>query len=95
MTMQVYFEYDGNNYSYTISDKDIDMTHYDEIWDYWVGGDENSNEKVFEITAHKIFTEDGKEIPSGKGIYINVYENIDSDEVIEIIDSEDIMVIYS
>lgn len=90
MKIQVRFYYD-REYQFTIDENKIDMNHYDEIWDYWIGENDNElndksyvdkdeeNEKVFEITANKHFFDDDKECISGDGMYINIYANNDED----------------
>ena len=82
----------------------VDMTAYDKIWDCWVSENENNNqypevkdeakERIFEITAKKRFTDDGKELISGDGVYINVYANVFADEYVEVIKEDKIEVLY-
>lgn len=92
MKLQISFDYNGATYQFTIDEAEIDMNHYDEIWDYWC--DENENELasamfhrdkdncvVFEVTADKKWIEEKQGyIISGENIYINVYKNIYDDD---------------
>lgn len=92
MKLIVSFTYYSVKYRFTINEDDIDKTHYEDLWDYWVG--ENDNELVhsdndnndedglvFEITGNKLFvSKDEEPIISGNGIYINVYDNEDADD---------------
>ena len=90
MKLIVSFTYKSVKYRFTISEDDIDMTHYEDLWDYWLGENDNEllhsdNEDgdglVFEITGNKLFVSNDEEpIISGNGIYINVYDNVDADD---------------
>lgn len=104
MKIQISFTYNAKCFKYTISDKFVDMTHYDNLWDYWFSENDNEiayplmdeeNEKVFEVTAHKVFTKDDL-IPliSGRGLYINVYKNTFEDDYCDQI-LGDIEVLYA
>jgi hypothetical protein len=108
MKIQISFNYKDKDYKYTIDEDDVDMTHYDEIWDWWVG--ENDNEVVyplkdgddelnFEITADKKFitNADGElcEMICGDGLYVNVYENVDTDEYCDQIFDWNIEILYA
>ena len=104
MDIVIRFRYRRKDYQYTINNSMVDMTHYDELWDFWVGENDNNIQypevkdevkaKLFEITAHKRFTDDGKELISGDGIYINVYANIYADDYVEVIKEDKIEVLY-
>lgn len=104
MNIIISFNYRSKKYQYTINDCLIDMTHYDDVWDFWVGENNNDNqyydfkneeqELVFEVTANKKFTDNNKELISGDGIYINVYANIYADEYMDIINRDEIEVLY-
>lgn len=101
MKIQVRFYY-KKEYQFTIDENDIDMTHYDEIWDYWVGENDNElndkfyvdkdeeNERVFEISAKKHFFDDGKECISGDGLYVNIYANNNEDETENVVNPNEI-----
>lgn len=93
MKIQISFNFKDKEYKYTIDEDNVDMSHYEEIWDWWVG--ENDNEVIyplkdgddelnFEITADKKFitNADGEicEVICGNNLYVNVYENVDADE---------------
>ena len=41
MKIQINFEYNGVKYRKTIDENDIDMAHYDDIWDCWFGENDN------------------------------------------------------
>ena len=104
MDLVIRFRYCRKEYQYTINDDMVDMTAYDKIWECWVSENENNNqypevkdeakERIFEVTAHKKFTDDGKELISGDGIYINVYANVFADEYMEVIKEDKIEVLY-
>ena len=108
MKIQISFKYKDKKYQYTIDENDIDMTHYDTSWDWWVGENDNEihypikgeeDEMNFEITADKKFITDnsGKEheIISGDSLYINIYENVDADIFCDQICEEDIEILYA
>ena len=104
MNIIISFRYRSKKYQYTINDDMVDMTHYDDIWDFWVSENDNEyqyynikneeEELVFEVTAHKKFTDGGKELISGDGIYINAYANTYADDCMEIINGDEIEVLY-
>lgn len=104
MDIVIRFRHRRKEYEYTINSDMVDMTHYDKIWDFWVGENDNNiqypevkdeaKERLFEITAHKRFTDDGKELISGDGIYINVYANAYAEEYMEVIKEDKIEVLY-
>lgn len=88
MKIQINFEYNSVKYRQTIDEKDVDMGHYDDMWDWWFGENDNElanihyiekdnkNELIFEVTADKKWiAEKNDYIISGDGLYINVYEN--------------------
>lgn len=104
MEIVIEFKYRNKAYQYTIREDMVDMGHYDEIWDYWFGENDNEygyydcqdeeDELVFEVTANKKFTDDGKELISGDGLYINVYENVHEDDYIDVLRGDEINVLY-
>ncbi len=80
--ISIQFEYAGETFIDRVYVDQIDLTHYDNIWDWWFGS-HNSKfpELVFELTADK----DANGNPSIKNAYINVYENSDTDDTIALI----------
>lgn len=78
----IQFEYDGETFNERIYLDQIDLTHYDDMWDWWFGS--NGNKKFpdlnFELTADKD-AEDGS--PICNHMYINVYENEDAMEPVK------------
>lgn len=107
MKLQISFEYENVKYRYTIDEQDIDMEHYDDMWDYWIGENGNEladrhyidkdeeNELIFEVTANKKYIEENDAvIICGEEIYINVYPNTYEDDYVEQINTEDIEVLY-
>ena len=108
MKLQISFTYDGVKYRQTIDENDIDMGHYDDIWDWWFGENKNEladrhyinksdmDELVFEVTADKKWIEEKDDyIICGEGIYINVYPNIYEDDYCDIIENNEIEVLYA
>lgn len=105
MKLQISFTYDGVKYRQTIDENDIDMAHYDDIWDCWFGENDNEladrhykdkdeNELVFEVTADKKWVDEKNDyIISGEGLYINVYKNNYEDDFCAQI--EDVEVLYA
>lgn len=81
--IEIAFIYRKELYVERIYTKDIDKNHYENMWDWWFGNKESdtSPDLVFELTADK--NSDGK--LTTENMYINVYENEDSDEPIDII----------
>ena len=73
----IQFEYEDETFYERIYLDQIDLTHYDDMWDWWFGS--NVNKKFpdlnFELTADKD-AEDGS--PICDNMYINVYENEDA-----------------
>ena len=109
MKIQITFTYKGVKYRKTINEHEIDMEHYDEIWDTWFGENENEladrhyeekddeTEMVFEVTADKKCVNDeyGLYVICGEGIYINVYPNVYIDNYCEQINADEIEVLYA
>lgn len=109
MKIQITFTYNGVKYRKTINENEIDMEHYDEIWDTWFGENENEladrhyeekddeTEMVFEVTADKKCVNDeyGLYVICGEGIYINVYPNAYRDDYVEQINADEIEVLYA
>lgn len=108
MKLQISFTYNSVRYQYTISEKDIDMNHYDDVWNYWVGENNNElngkgyidkdeeDELVFEITANKKWIDTAKVyIISGEDIYINAFKNNFEDDYCDQNFDEKIEVLYS
>lgn len=81
--IEIAFIYRKELYVERIYTKDIDKNHYENMWDWWFGNKESDTypDLVFELTADK--NSDGK--LTTENMYINVYENEDSDEPIDII----------
>lgn len=105
MKIQINFEYNGVKYRQTIDENDIDMTHYEDMWDWWFGENDNEladrhykdkddeYELVFEVTADKKWIDEKNYyIMSGECLYINVYKNNYADNLCEQID--DVEVLY-
>ncbi len=80
--VSIQFEYAGETFIDRVYVDQIDLTHYDNLWDWWFDS-HNSKfpELVFELTAHK----DANGNPSIKNAYINVYENVDANDPIVVI----------
>lgn len=108
MKLQISFIYDGVKYRQTIDENDIDMEHYDDIWDWWFGENSNEladrhyidkddeNELIFEVTADKKWIDEKNDsIISADNIYINVYENTYEDDYCTQIDIDEIEVLYA
>lgn len=72
----VQFKYSGEVFNERIYLDQIDLTHYDDIWDWWFGshGNEHFPDLNFELTADK--DKDGS--TTCGNMYINVYENEDA-----------------
>lgn len=72
----IQFKYSGEVFNERIYLDQIDLTHYDDIWDWWFGsnGNEHFPDLNFELTADK--DKDGS--PACGNMYINVYENEDA-----------------
>lgn len=72
----IQFEYAGEVFNERIYLDQIDLTHYDDIWDWWFGshGSKQFPDLNFELTADK--DKDGN--PACSNMYINVYENEDA-----------------
>lgn len=108
MKLQISFTYDGVKYRQTIDENDIDIEHYDYMWDWWFGENDNElanlhyikkdneNELIFEVTADKKWVEEKDDyIICGEGIYINVYPNTYEDNYCAQIDTNEIEVLYA
>ena len=109
MKIQITFTYNNVKYRKTINEHEIDMEHYDDIWDTWFGENENEladrhyeekddeTEMVFEVTADKKCVNDeyGLYVICGEGIYINVYPNCYRDDYVEQINADEIEVLYT
>lgn len=72
----IQFEYAGEVFNERIYLDQIDLTHYDDIWDWWFGshGNKQFPDLNFELTADK----DKGGSPACGNMYINVYENEDA-----------------
>ena len=80
--ISIQFEYAGETFTDRVYIDQIDMTHYDEVCDWWFGShNENYPDLNFELTADK----DADGNPSIENAYINVYEDDESCEPIETI----------
>ena len=80
--ISIQFEYAGETFTDRVYIDQIDLTHYDEVWDWWFGShNENYPDLNFELTADK----DAYGSPSIGNAYINVYEDDESCEPIETI----------
>lgn len=80
--ISIQFEYAGETFTDRVYIDQIDLTHYDEVWDWWFGShNENYPDLNFELTADK----DSDGSPSIGNAYINVYEDDESCEPIETI----------
>lgn len=101
--IKIGFTLDNTKFEYTIPYKDIDMKHYDNIWDYWVAENENKHkdakpvpvgddERVFEITADKAWNIANEPVLTPNNIYINVYDNMDADDYSHIINTDEITI---
>ena len=78
----VSFEYSGEKFEERIYIDDVDLTHYDTLWDWWFKSDNKKFPDLnFELTANK--DDDGN--ISSDGMYINVYEDEDSLQAIKTI----------
>lgn len=109
MKIQITFKYNGVTYRKTIDENNVDMEHYEDIWDYWFGENDNElakrhykekdeeDELVFEVTANKKWFNDDYGLCTicGEGIYINVYPNSDADDYCEQIYTDNIEVLYA
>ena len=66
----IQFEYAGKMFESRVYFDQIDLTHYDEVWDWWFEScDDDCPNLCFELTADK--DENGE--PSLENAYINVY----------------------
>lgn len=79
--IDVLFKLNSKMYCERIYLDQIDMTHYDTLWDWWFtakknGPDVPESEPIFEITAEK---DENGEITTNN-MYINVYANSDVDD---------------
>lgn len=81
--IEIAFFYKKELYVERIYTKDIDKNHYENVWDWWFGNKKFDAypDLVFELTADK--NSNGK--LTTENMYINVYEDEDSDEPIDII----------
>lgn len=78
----IQFEYAGETFKDRVYLDQIDLTHYDGVWDWWFNShNEKFPELVFELTADK----DKEDKPSIANAYINVYENEDADDRIALV----------
>ena len=74
--IDVLFRFNSKTYCERVYIDQIDITHYDNLWDWWFSTKQNGKnisdaEPVFEITAEK--DNDGQ--ITTNNLYINVYEN--------------------
>ena len=83
--IEIAFIYRKELYVERIYIGDIDMLHYENMWDWWFGNGKSDSypDLVFECVADK--DSDGK--LTTENMYINVYENDNSDEPIETIEA--------
>jgi hypothetical protein len=90
--VSIQFEYAGEMFIDRVYVDQIDMTHYDNLWDWWFNS-HNSKfpELVFELTADK----DANGNPSAKNAYINVYENTNADDPIAVIQDVKLQIILT
>ena len=82
-TLVISFVAQGVAYTKTIKKSEIDIEHYDTLWDWW-GGDTDSvydNMLDFELTGNK---DDDDNLIADDNLYLNVYER-DGDNIIETI----------
>ena len=80
--ISIQFEYAGETFTDRVYIDQIDLTHYDEVWDWWFGShNENFPNLNFELTADK----DADGNPSIENAYINVYKDDESCDSIETI----------
>lgn len=80
--IELLFQYKNIWYCERIYLHNIDITHYEDLWDYWFSNSAEDQEPdlTFEVTANK---EHGQ--LTLDGLYINVYENSDADCPIAVI----------
>ena len=109
MKIQITFTYNNVKYRKTINEHEIDMEHYDDIWDTWFGENDNElanryyedkddeTELVFEVTADKKCVNDkyGLYVICGEDMYINVYPNSYADDYCDQINTDEIEVLYT
>lgn len=79
--IDVLFRLNSKTYCERVYLDQVDITHYDNLWDWWFSAKENDQdvsdvEPVFEITAEK---SDNGEITINN-MYINVYANENADD---------------
>lgn len=78
----IQFEYAGETFEDRVYLDQIDLTHYNGVWDWWFGSHNDKFPNLnFELTADK--DENGN--PSLENAYINVYPDDEALEPIEII----------
>lgn len=79
----IQFKYAGEVFNERIYLDQIDLTHYDNVWDWWFGS--NGNKQFpnlnFELTSDK--DQDGN--PTCGNMYINVYKNDEAMTPLQII----------
>lgn len=79
----IQFKYSGEVFNERIYLDQIDLTHYDNVWDWWFGS--NGNKQFpnlnFELTSDK--DQDGN--PTCGNMYINVYKNDEAMTPLQII----------
>lgn len=82
--IEIAFFYDGELYVERIYTDQIDINHYESVWDWWFKSGENDSNPnlVFELTAEKNI----ENKLTTCGMYINVYKNEESNEPIKRID---------
>lgn len=89
--IDILFPFKDEWYAERIYLDDVDMNHYDDLWDWWFGDTESKVDGDgtydFELTADK--HNDGGFAMTG--MYINVYEH-DCDEIIATIHTENIKI---
>lgn len=83
--IEIAFFYNKDLYVERIYTDQIDINHYESVWDWWFGAGKNdlNPNLVFEITAEKNI--DNK--LTTNNMYVNVYANENENEPIERIDS--------
>lgn len=79
--IDVLFKLNSKTYCERIYLDQIDMAHYDTLWDWWFtakknGSDVPESKPIFEITAEK----DGNGEVTTNNMYINVYADSDADD---------------
>lgn len=66
-TFNIYFTFRKKIWNVTFNWQEMELKHYDDIWDYWTGDDG----LTFEITGKK----DDNGFPMAEGVYVIIYDN--------------------